>query len=515
MIIYSGLSSIIRADGSPKYSMFCLVVGAVINLILDPIFILDWGLDLGVAGGAYATIIGQFVSFLIAIFYLKKIKSVKLEKKDYRITPTLKKNLSLGASSFITQMTVLLLFVVMNNLMTKYGVDSEFGSDIPLSVYGIISKVNSLYVSSILGIAIGVQPIIGFNYGAGNYDRVRDALKRVMLIGFIVGLLFNAMFQFFPSTIISIFISESDPTYELFMKFAIDFSKIFMMVCFLNAFEMCSSIVIQSLGNVKKATLVSFTRQIILFIPIALFLTSKMGLYGALYAGPIADSLCFIAVIFIFGSEYLKLLKLEKSNESIVEDNLPKKGNGKKVVVTIAREYGSGGRYVGKILSELLEIPLYDKEMIHLVSKESGLSPKYIETVEQKKSNIGGNFYNNDDKLFIAESKVIKKLAKSSCIIVGRCADYILEKEKNVFRVFLYSSDEEKEKRAIKYYGLKEKSASKEIKKVNREREKHYRYYTNRNWKDFSHYELVLNVDTFGVEKTAEIIKEAIEKRKS
>ncbi len=336
-----------------------------------------------------------------------------------------------------------------------------------------------------------------------------------MLIGFIVGLLFNAMFQFFPSTIISIFISESDPTYELFMKFAIDFSKIFMMVCFLNAFEMCSSIVIQSLGNVKKATLVSFTRQIILFIPIALFLTSKMGLYGALYAGPIADSLCFIAVIFIFGSEYLKLLKLEKSNESIVEDNLPKKGNGKKVVVTIAREYGSGGRYVGKILSELLEIPLYDKEMIHLVSKESGLSPKYIETVEQKKSNIGGNFYNNDDKLFIAESKVIKKLAKSSCIIVGRCADYILEKEKNVFRVFLYSSDEEKEKRAIKYYGLKEKSASKEIKKVNREREKHYRYYTNRNWKDFSHYELVLNVDTFGVEKTAEIIKEAIEKRKS
>ena len=188
-------------------------------------------------------------------------------------------------------MTVLLLFVVMNNLMTKYGVDSKFGSDIPLSVYGIISKVNSLYISSILGIALGVQPIIGFNYGAGNYDRVRDALKRVMITGFIIGLTFNVLFQFFPEQVISFFISDTDPTYELFMEFAIDFSKIFLMLCALNAFEMCSSIVIQSLGNVKKATLVSFTRQIILFIPLALILTSKMGLYGALYAGPIADAL--------------------------------------------------------------------------------------------------------------------------------------------------------------------------------------------------------------------------------
>ncbi len=514
MIIYSGLSSIIRADGSPKYSMMCLMVGAIINLILDPIFILDWGLNLGVAGGAWATIIGQFVSFLIAIFYLKKIKSVKMEKKDYKITPTLKKNLSLGASSFITQMTVLLLFVVMNNLMTKYGVDSKFGSDIPLSVYGIISKVNSLYVSSILGIAIGVQPIIGFNYGAGNYDRVRSALKRVMIIGFVIGLSFNIMFQFFPKTIISIFITETDPTYELFMEFAIDFSKTFLMLCCLNAFEMCSSIVIQSLGNVKKATLVSFTRQIILFIPLALFLTNKMGLYGALYAGPIADALCFIVVIFIFGSEYIKLIKLDKEEITSVEESKNIRKGNQKIVVTIGREYGSGGRYVGKILSDLLEVPLYDKEMISLVSKESGLSPKYVEKSEQKKGNMGGNFYSNDDALFIAETKVIKKLAKDSCVIVGRCADYILKDQKNVFRVFLYSSDFDKEKRAIKYYNLSEKTAAKEIKKVNRERARHYKYYTNREWKDFSNYELVLNVDTFGVEKTAEIIKEAIEKRK-
>ena len=132
---------------------------------------------------------------------------------------------------------------------------------------------------------------------------------------------------------------------------------------------------------------------------------------------------------------------------------------------------------------------------------------------EQKKGNIGGNFYSNDDEIFIAESKIIKKLASDSCVIVGRCADYILRNEKNVFKVFLYSDEKNKIKRAVKYYGLDEKNALKEIQKVNREREKHYKYYTNTNWQDFSHYDLVLNVDTFGVEKTAEIIKDAIEKR--
>lgn len=141
MLIYSSLSQLIRADGSPRYSMVLLVVGAIINIILDPIFI--FGLKLGVKGGAWATVIGQVVSFIMAILYLKKFKSVKLTKKSFKVDRSIFRTLGLGLSSFITQATVLALFVFMNNMMTKYGASTKFGSDIPLSVYGVISKINS------------------------------------------------------------------------------------------------------------------------------------------------------------------------------------------------------------------------------------------------------------------------------------------------------------------------------------------------------------------------------------
>lgn len=378
MIVYTGLSQIIRADGSPRYSMVCLLVGAILNIILDPILIFIF--DLGVSGGAWATVIGQIVSFIVAIMYIPKIKSIKLNKTDFKINKSINKTLSLGLSSFITQMTVLALFVVMNNIMNKYALTSKFGEDIPLSVYGVISKLNNLYVSCILGLSIGAQPIIGFNYGAGNYKRVKEALRKVIISGFIIGILFNTVIYLFPEKIVSIFISESSNDYELFIEFAVDFARIFLMVCSLNSFEMCSSIIIQSLGNVKKATIVSFARQIILFIPISLILCHFLGLYGALYAGPIADTICFIFVIFIFKSEYDKIVKLDSEPKENVEIE-PQVINpiiDKKIVITIAREYGSGGRYVGKLLSEKLGIKFYDKEFISEVSKETGLSKEYI-----------------------------------------------------------------------------------------------------------------------------------------
>lgn len=305
MITYSAISSIIRADGSPKYSMILLVVGTIINIILDPVFI--FGLNMGVTGGAIATVIGQAVSCIMALVYIPKIKSVKLEKSDFRLDKSITRTLGLGLSSFITQATVLALFVFMNNIMTKYGASSKFGSDIPLSVYGVISKINSLYISTILGISIGSQPIIGFNYGAGKYDRVKETLRKVLLINAIVGIIFNIIFLIFPRQLAGIFISKTDPSYELFMEFAVLICRSFLLVCALNFLEMTTSIVVQSLGNVKKATAVSFIRQIILFIPISLILcvVCKKGVYGALYAGCIADSICF-KLVFLYYTQNIK-----------------------------------------------------------------------------------------------------------------------------------------------------------------------------------------------------------------
>ena len=409
MITYSAIASIIRADGSPKYSMILLVVGAIINIILDPIFIFTF--NMGVKGGAIATVIGQIVSCIIALVYIPKIKSVKLEKSDFKLDKSITRTLGLGLSSFITQATVLALFVFMNNIMTKYGATSKFGSDIPLSVYGVISKINSLYISTILGISIGSQPIIGFNYGAGNYSRVRETLKKVLVINMIVGIIFNTIFFLFPTELAGIFISKTDPSYDLFMEFAVLMCRSFLLVCCLNFLEMTTSIVVQSLGNVKKATAVSFIRQIILFIPIALILCilCKKGIYGALYAGCISDSITFVISIFILLSEYKKL---KDDNQDIVVINQNQKADyqGPKIVVTISREYGSGGRYVGKLLADRMHLPFYDKELISLAAKESGLSSAYI--VKNDEIMASSKYKdNNDDRLFVAEVKVIKNLA--------------------------------------------------------------------------------------------------------
>ena len=511
MITYSAIASIIRADGSPKYSMILLVVGAIINIILDPIFIFTF--NMGVKGGAIATVIGQIVSCIMALVYIPKIKSVKLEKSDFKLDKSITRTLGLGLSSFITQATVLALFVFMNNIMTKYGATSKFGSDIPLSVYGVISKINSLYISTILGISIGSQPIIGFNYGAGNYSRVRETLKKVLVINMIVGIIFNTIFFLFPTELAGIFISKTDPNYDLFMEFAVLMCRSFLLVCCLNFLEMTTSIVVQSLGNVKKATTVSFIRQIILFIPIALILCilCKKGIYGALYAGCISDSITFVISIFILLSEYKKL---KDDNQDIVVTNENQKADyqGSKIVVTISREYGSGGRYVGKLLADRMHLPFYDKELISLAAKESGLSSAYI--VKNDEIMASSKYKdNNDDRLFVAEVKVIKDLAKHSCVIVGRCSDYILKDTKNTLKVFLYSDMDSKVKRAVKYYGISKEKAEKQIESINKKREKHYKYYTDRAWKNPNNYDLMLNVDLFGVEKCAELIENIIKSK--
>jgi len=466
----------------------------------------------GVEGGGIATAIGQIVSCIMAILYIFKMKSVKLKKEDFIPNKSIFRILGLGLSSFITQMTVLVLFVFMNNTMTYFGAMTKYGSDIPLSVYGIISKINSLYISSILGIAIGSQPIIGFNFGAGNKKRVQETLKKVLKINLMIGLFFNLLFVLFPEFLISFFISNQDPSYELFMEFAILICHSFMLFMGLNALEITTSITIQSLGKVIKSTLVSFTRQIILFVPIACLLSFGLGfkLKGILYAGPIADILCFFFCVFLFTSEYKKLSEEKIEQEEEIELESKKDYEGNQIVITISREYGSGGRYVAELLAKELGISFYDKELISLSAKESGLREDYIKSIDEKNKNAKYEA-NNDDRLFIAETKVIKKLAKEeSCVIVGRCADYILKDQKNVLKVFLYNDEDSKIKRVTKYYKIPKEKALKEIKKINKEREKHYKYYTNRNWLELTNYDLLLNVDKLGIEKTVDKIKEYI-----
>ena len=512
MMIGTTLNSIIRADGSPKYSMASMIVGAILNTILDPIFIFVF--NKGVEGAAIATVISQIVTAVLNVLYIKKFKSIKIDKEAFKLKSEFCKKVSLlGISSFITQISIVLVIAVENNVLGKYGAESKYGSEIAITVLGIVMKISQILNSIIIGLAAGAQPIIGYNYGAQKYDRVKKALGIVLKIGVAVSTIAFILFQTIPDKLISIFGNGND----LYIEFACLSFRTYLLLCIFNGIQIPAGIFFQAIGKSSKSAILSLSRQIVFLIPAMIILSKIFGIKGALYAGPVADGLAFIISAILLIIEIKNLKKNEiKSNNLIEEKVSSSKVVKEHVVITISREYGSGGRYVGRLVAEKLGLKLYDKEFIQRLSEKTGLSSEYIEKEEQKRTaldNLDTPYagVSNTDSLFIEESNLIKELAqKESCVIVGRCADFILKNTKNVFNVFIYSSMENKIKRATEFYGLSNKEAEKEIKRINKLRSNHYKYYTGNNWGEASNYDLCINSDTFGVEKTADLISDII-----
>lgn len=289
MMISASINSMIRADGSPKYAMMSMVAGAIINIILDPILIFIF--ELGVQGAAYATIIGQIASFFISVIYLPHFKTIQLQKSDFR--PNFKTCVSItvfGLSSFITQFAITIVMALTNNLLAKYGAASIYGAEIPLTATGIVMKVNQIMIAILLGIATGAQPIIGYNYGAKNHDRVKKSLEISLIASEIISIIAFLIFQFAPMSIISLFGSEEG----LYNDFAVKAFRIFLMLCPLTGFQTIAAVYLQAVGKPVKSAILSLARQIIFFIPTALILPRFMGVTGVLWTGPVADGLAFL-----------------------------------------------------------------------------------------------------------------------------------------------------------------------------------------------------------------------------
>ena len=509
------LNSIIRADGSPKYSMFSMVIGAVLNTILDPIFI--FMLHKGVEGAAIATVISQIVTFILNIAYIRKFKSIKITKECLKLKLGVCKKISmLGISSFITQMSIVCVMTAENNLLGKYGASSKYGAEIPITVLGIVMKINQILNSIIIGIAAGSQPILGYNYGAKKYDRVKKTLKIVLGLSVVISIIAFVLFQTIPDKLILIF-GSGDANY---MEFACLAFRVYLLLCIFNGVQIPSGIFFQAIGKSTKSAILSLSRQILILIPAMVILSHMYGIMGVLSAGPVADGLAFIlaAVLLIKQTRSLKEGKqeFEKNKES---EEVKNEITTTPVVITIAREYGSGGRYIGSLVAKKLGIKLYDKEFIEKMSKDTGLSEDYIEDNEQKRSvlDVFNNGYyatlNNADELFIKESEFIKDVAsKESCIIIGRCADFILKDNKNMLKVFVNNSMENKIKRAVEFYNIDKSSAEKEISRINKLRANHYKYYTEKEWRDPANYDICINSDAIGVERAAELICDIVNK---
>ena len=303
LILTTGGNHMIRADRSPTYSMTCMLTGAILNTILDPLFIFvcHWGIK----GAAAATVIGQVVSGLMVIYYFSKKR--KMDLKQSMFVPKagyLKMIVSLGMASCINQIAMAIVQITMNNTLRYYGAQSMYGSEIPLACVGVISKVNMVFMAIAIGISQGCQPIWGFNYGAHNYDRVMEAYKKAFAICIVLGVVFFGCFQLFPRQIVSIFGSGS----EVYFHFAERYFRIFMFVTFLNGIQPMSSGFFTSIGKSKLGIVVSLTRQIIFLLPLILIFPLFMGIDGVMYAGPIADGAAALVAI-IFAEREMKALQ--------------------------------------------------------------------------------------------------------------------------------------------------------------------------------------------------------------
>ena len=294
--VCAGGASIIRADGNPKFNMIGLFAGTIINVVLDPIFIFvfHWG----VKGAAFATILGQFANAVLNIYYFsKKMRNVSLNRFVFRKSISYIPRVSkLGISSFITQMALVVAMATRNNVLVTYGAKSKYGSDIPVTTLGITMKTFTIIMSIVLGLSAGAQPIFGYNYGSGKYDRVKKTFKLVAVLSTIICTLAFFLAQFKPLAIISIFGSESD----LYNEFAIKCMKIYLMLIPTVGIQIMSGIFFQALGYPVQASILSLSKQIIFQLPVTILLPVFMGVEGVLWAGPVSDVLAFTTMIVMF-----------------------------------------------------------------------------------------------------------------------------------------------------------------------------------------------------------------------
>lgn len=289
LIFSIGCSNLIRSDGSPTYAMLSTLSGAILNTILNPIFIFIF--DLGIAGSAYATVIGQILSSIIVARYLFKFKSVKLSRNNFKLRKKLVLAISaLGTASCFNQLAMMIVQITMNNTLTYYGALSHYGSEIPIASVGVISKVSIVYLAFTLGISQGCQPIVGFNYGAQNYDRVKKTYKTAAIAVTLISIVAFLCFQIFPRQIISIFGQGN----ENYFEFAQRYFRIFMFMTFVNGIQPLTSNFFTSIGKSQKGIILSLTRQIIFLLPLVIILPKFLGIDGVMYAGPIADGIAFI-----------------------------------------------------------------------------------------------------------------------------------------------------------------------------------------------------------------------------
>lgn len=500
------LASIIRADGSPKYAMVAMLTGAIINIIGDPVAI--FVLDMGIKGAAWATILGQFVSFLICVAYLRHPKTFRMSAGSFKPSMMLLKPImALGTSSLLTQLSIVIITVVNNILLVKYGAKSAYGADIPLAAFVVIMKLFQIVLNVAIGIAAGAQPIVGYNYGAKNYGRVRELLKLMIRWTVIVGLVCTIFFEMIPGIFIRMFGSADDPVY---FNFAVLCLRIYLSLILVTCVQKVCAIFLQSIGKARSAAPLSVLRDMLLII-FSLVIPVGMGVTGIFWGAPIADVLAILitAAVMVQVWRELKYGTKAQEPETVIRPSC------QGAIITIAREHGSAGKRIGQLVAQRLDIPCYYKELVAVAAQESGLAQEFISNINADENAVMRELYLTTDpvkRAVAAQEKAIRHIADAgSCVIIGRSADYVLRNYQNVVRIFIHAPKSYREKKIMEMYGDSLEAAKKSIAWSDAARGAYYKSISGKEWGDPHGYELCIDASV-GEEAAADLICSYIKK---
>ena len=303
------MNPVIRADGSPKFAMISTLAGAVINIILDPIFI--FGCKWGMMGAAVATVIGQIATALLAVWYLLNAKIIKPEKSDYKLQRAIcGRMLMLGITSFLSQISLVAAMAAINNMLRKYGaLDSIFGQEqyaqILMAVVGIVMKFFQVVISIVVGMAAGCIPIVGYNMGAGNKLRIRELFTRLLAAEALIGAAALLLAECFPRQLIAVFGAANESSY--YTEFAVKAFRIYLCMLIFACVNKACFIFLQAVGKALPSTLLSMFREVVFGVGFALLLPVFFGLDGVLYSMPVSDALTFVISVVIIAGTYREL----------------------------------------------------------------------------------------------------------------------------------------------------------------------------------------------------------------
>lgn len=499
-LVQNTMASIIRADGSPKYSMAAMMMGAVINIIGDPvaIFVLDWGIQ----GAAIATILGQFVSFLICIAYLRRSRVFRVKPADF--IPGwqyLKPVLPLGAGSFLTQLCIVATTIANNILLKSYGEQSIYGPDIPLSAFVVIIKLFQIILNIACGITAGALPIMGYNYGARLYSRVKETFKLVVLSTLTVCVIATVLFESVPLVFVRMFGTDGG---ELYTAFATGCLRIYLSLVIFTCLQKACAMFLQSIGHAKSAVPLSVLRDILLIV-LAIVMPMRMGITGILWSAPVADMIAIVITAAVVAVVWKKMGSDTQpiSGQAVLQPTRPG------IIITIAREHGTAGKRIGQLVAEKLGIPCYYKEMTALAAQESGLAKEFISGINSDENAVMRELYLGTSAVqqaVIAQDRAINMIAdKGSCVIVGRAADHVLRNRDNVVRIFIHAPKDYRVKKVMEMYGDTEQEGRKSIARSDAARGAYYKSISGHTWGDPHQYELSVD-SSIGPEKTAELI---------